>query len=467
MPLPELQTSPKEVYARRQIQRVSRNRLPGPLRVATVIRLVVTTILLAVLGPADAAPASGAGGWLYDGDWLRGYVGLRFALTFPSNKTFAAPFEFEDNPPFDSANAQLGLDLSRYLSLELALDYYEPPYDVQGIDGGIGEITAYSIVPQARLRYPLFQDRLVPYLVGGVGIGYSELSDPRQLSDQPGVPSLSGKDSAIAGTIGLGADYFVANNVALNLEVKQLFFRPTLQEVYRGNPEIPPQPIEVNLDATILSAGLRLFFPQAAPAGAFPGRDWRPQHPEGPRGYFGLRFGGWWLQDAHFSQGLTAQTGSGQQQLSSIVLGADTTRYLGIELAIDYYETEVNSDALGVKINEMSVWDFLAQVRARYPLLEHRLVPYALAGVGFGFNEFNDTTAIGESPEGPKFDSRDFAPAASLGLGLDYFVADNIALEVETKYLFFRPDIKLQDGTTNTANLDTLFLGLGARVFFP
>ena len=51
------------------------------------------------------------------------------------------------------------------------------------------------------------------------------------------------------------------------------------------------------------------------------------------------------------------------------------------------------------------------------------------AGVGISFGEFKD-----RKPHGRNLDvgGEDFAPAAVAGIGLEYFVASNITLGVET-----------------------------------
>lgn len=431
-------------------------------RILCTVFLLVSPLFAAFANAA--APVTGEGGWLYDGDWLRGYIGLRFGVAFPSNREFGSGFSFNEGGAQQSPNAQVGMDLSRYLSLELDLSYYETDYDAAGA-GTVGEITIYSLIPQIRVRYPMYSDRFVPYLVGGVGIGFTETSDPTPITAKPGVPILSGKESSVAGSVGVGFDYYLAQNLALNLEAKQLFFRPSLSVKYLSTGQTGEN-VDLNLDATILSLGLRLYFPESAAAGTFPGVSWNALDPDGITGYIGLGFGFWHMTNSDFTAGLEAQAGGDQQQLSALKVGADLNRWLGLELAVDYYETEVNDVSTNLKINELSVWSFVAQARARYPLYDYRLVPYALAGLGFGFIEFNDTTEYGNAPGAPRLGGPNYAPAATLGVGVDWFVASNIALEAETKYLFLRPDVEI-DGRAQGANLDTLLLALGLRVFFP
>jgi hypothetical protein len=52
----------------------------------------------------------------------------------------------------------------------------------------------------------------------------------------------------------------------------------------------------------------------------------------------------------------------------------------------------------------------------------------------------------------------------SIGAGVEYFVAYNIALGIESKYVFEHPDVQI--GTMNTDfGLDSILLTVGLRVF--
>lgn len=53
-----------------------------------------------------------------------------------------------------------------------------------------------------------------------------------------------------------------------------------------------------------------------------------------------------------------------------------------------------------------------------------------------------------------------------MGAGIAWFIASNLALELESKYLFLRPDLAL-DGHSQGTTPDTLLPDLGLRVYFP
>lgn len=69
-------------------------------------------------------------------------------------------------------------------------------------------------------------------------------------------------------------------------------------------------------------------------------------------------------------------------------------------------------------IGEYAICTYVPQLRVRYPLFDGRLMPYLVTGTGFSFG------------------GEDFAPVTVAGIGIEYFVASNMALGAETKYLY-------------------------------
>ena len=106
------------------------------------------------------------------------------------------------------------------------------------------------------------------------------------------------------------------------------------------------------------------------------------------------------------------------------------------------------------------------QLRLRYPLRQGRLTPYALAGVGVSFTEINDQKE-------PVFDfdididGNTWDVVGALGAGVEYFVASNIALGMEAKYLISRGHEIRLEGRTSDVKLDSLLFSFGLRIFFP
>jgi opacity protein-like surface antigen len=96
-------------------------------------------------------------------------------------------------------------------------------------------------------------------------------------------------------------------------------------------------------------------------------------------------------------------------------------------------------------------------------VLDGRLVPYAVGGIGAGYAEFND-----RKPPGVGFaiDSTSWGFAATAGAGVEYLVASNIAAGIEARYLTSRGHtVKIGDGRTQDANFDAVLLTVGLRIY--
>ena len=152
--------------------------------------------------------------------------------------------------------------------------------------------------------------------------------------------------------------------------------------------------------------------------------------------------------------------------------GVDFSRHWGVEFAAEglperleasLLETTLSTPGQG-EVVEYAVWTNILQARFRYPLLNGRLVPYAVAGGGLGFTEFNDRRQpVGQNGVNSGFDTS-FVAAA--GLGMEYFVAKNIAIGIQAKHIFmFDADITVNNQPA-ALQLDPLFLTLGLRAFF-
>jgi opacity protein-like surface antigen len=99
--------------------------------------------------------------------------------------------------------------------------------------------------------YPLYEDRLVPYALGCVGVGIAEFGD--QTPEAQSITTGHSQSVSVVGTAGAGLDYFVINNVALNVEAKYRIFQSSMLD-------INGVPYTVNLTGVLISGGLRIFF---------------------------------------------------------------------------------------------------------------------------------------------------------------------------------------------------------------
>ena len=393
------------------------------------VTLVVAGLALVIL---SAAPASAQ-----DSERPRYYLHLRGQDTNPITEVH------------DHWGLSLGANLGRWWGAELSMDTFERHIDRHGHT--IGEYGVVGLIPQVRLRYPLLGDRLVPYVVGGVGVALTEFNDSKPRIPASDVRGAS-KTLPVA-TLGVGIEYYFADNLAVGVELKHMFAE---DQTFRVNGERHSQEVA----STFLTLGLRLLVPELMPPAAAP-----PPEPAAARLYLGIRFGGAIATDRHnFSTAdirpePPAYFGTANQFVGG-ALGVDFGRYLGVELAADGYEVVLADD--GRSLIEAAIMHLIPQLRVRYPVLDGRLVPYALAGVGAGYVELNDRKQPGL---GVDIDASKWGVAAALGAGVEYFVASNIAFGLEARYLTNRGhDVRI--GTReDSGHFDAVTVALTLRVF--
>ena len=169
-----------------------------------------------------------------------------------------------------------------------------------------------------------------------------------------------------------------------------------------------------------------------------------------PRGYLHLKF-----RDTDNLTGVHDYYGFG--------LGANLNRYFGIELSGDRFEIFPKVSGLGT-IGEYGVFALVPQLRLRAPTFNARLVPYLLGGAGIALTDFND-----RKPRGFGVAVRDASSTAvgTLGAGIEYFIADNIAFSAEFKYLFAEAQTLRVGGVPHRLDVSSPLTSLGLRLFFP
>jgi opacity protein-like surface antigen len=143
----------------------------------------------------------------------------------------------------------VGVNLGRYAGIELSVENRELTLHDAGI-GTLGEYALFPILLQGRLRYPLLQGRLEPYVIGGAGIELAELNDS---SDAPAGLHVSADDQTLVGAIGGGLEYFVTENISIAWELKYVISRG--HELQLGHRAA----VSGNLDSLFLSIGVRAY----------------------------------------------------------------------------------------------------------------------------------------------------------------------------------------------------------------
>jgi opacity protein-like surface antigen len=394
----------------------------------TTRALLACGLLLVALLPAVARAE--------DSDRVRFYLGLRGQDTNPAAGTH------------DAWGLSLGANLGRYWGLELSTDTYERRVKSEGTS--VGEYGVVALVPQLRLRYPLLGDRLVPYVVGGVGLGLTSFNDRKP--NGFGRSIRDKESSALVGTLGAGLEYFIADNIAVGAEVKYVLAGDTTIRI-DGAPQ------EQRIHTPLFALALRMFVPELNPA---PLADAGADSPM--RLYLGVRAGAAITTDRHSVETLTivpeppAYFSEGNQMFGA-ALGLNVGRHWGVELVADTYEAQLADPALG-SLKELAIVTIIPHVRGRYPLLGGRLVPFLSAGVGVGYLEPNDAKApsVERNPEG-----NSFGVAAAGGAGFEYFVVSNISLGLDARFQTSRGHSVRVDGRERSAHADAVIVAFTLR----
>lgn len=388
----------------------------------------------------------------------RGYLALRYGRAFYADQDIVNGFRIAGDSGQELFAVGVGFNWGRYFGLEASGEFYESDLNDLSTGNKTGEYTVVTFLPQIRLRYPLMDDRLTPYVVGGAGVALTEFNDRTPAGSEPGVNVFKGVEISFIYSVGGGLEYFIADNLALNFEAKYVF--------HDADATVNGVSTTADLDSLLLSGGLRLFFPgpqKAAPTRPPSAADWWNFDGSQLRPYLGLRLGVPYILDNQITPGFDLPTEE-RQQLMSGSLGFDLNRHWGVEFFVNHYETDVNATGMG-KVAEFAIWNFGSQLRVRYPIMEDRWVPYLIGGVGAGSVEVNDRTVLGVSGMVPRFSADSFAPIFTLGAGIEYFIADNFALGLESKYLYHRNDVEV-GGVKQEVNIDAILTSLGLRIYF-
>lgn len=380
---------------------------------------------------------------------FRPYFSLRYGNYFFLDSDAVPGAELKTPAQEQSPAATVGIDLGRYLGLELAIDYTKTNL-LEANGDKAGDYSTAALVGQLRYRHPLYSGRLVPYGVLGAGAGLGEFSGREDFGFQGG-----GSDWAPLGVVGLGAEYFIFDNIAVGLESKYLFgFSPQV----RLDGERPA----LTADSVGITAGMRVYLDSLAVGDRRSNMPMvEPRDTAKPRTYVGLRLGRGFFTDTSTNSGIEINTRSGL--LPNIALGMNFNEYLGAEFAFEYTRSQLRSATLG-DITGYPVWTVSVLGRARYPLWRDRVSPYLLGGVGVGFAETGDRDQPFDVARFSGGQNRSFV--AVLGGGVEYFLEQNVAIGIEAKYTSrFSTDFAI-DGRADTLSPDFVSLTAGFRIFF-
>jgi opacity protein-like surface antigen len=345
----------------------------------------------------------------------------------------------------------VGANFNRYFGAELAFDAYE--IDLEDARFGVvGEQAMNSLVPQVRVRYPIGSQRWVPYALGGVGVAFLQFNDPKPVAFGR---EIQAEGARLAVNMGLGLEYFLADNVTFSLEAKYHWVQP-LDVTIEGERR------RRDFSAPTVTMGLRAYFFENQPS-----RLVEAGPPGVHRLYFGARFGGSvltgrkWAHDVRLEPEESA-IGDVVNHFGGLALGANFGRHWGVELAGDFTEYALDVDPFGV-IGEYSVYTAVPHLRLRVPLKRGRIVPYVMGGMGIVYAEFND-----RKPGGVDLPTRAAGvhPAVSAGAGVEYFFARNFSMNFDTRWLYtWNHELDVVDRFKRRGDFSSVNFHLGFRVY--
>jgi opacity protein-like surface antigen len=318
-----------------------------------------------------------------------------------------------------------GYNIDRHWGVELQAHGTEP--DVRSDQyGKIKEFSNITIVPALRWRYPI--GRLVPYLTLGVGGSLNEVND----TGNPRI-KLEADRSSVVGAVGLGLEYFLADDVAIGAAM-HTFIYPDVDTsmVVRDQANRVTFRDDSSVDLTAISAlvHMRIFLGEQADDGK-PRRlflaDRGPFDTEDPRGYLYLLGGHTQLFDTDFIGGMELKAPGDFNATLGGGLGVNLSRHWGAEIQLLNTEPNINLSGIG-KFAELSNFTVMPLARFRWPFQQGRLVAFATAGIGVAFNDVNDAReSVDQFNVGtvtaPKVRIIDETSiAGQVGFGVEYFL---------------------------------------------
>ncbi len=226
--------------------------------------------------------------YLFNKKDLNVAIGVRstyFQLTDSNRRHIVGHLNaLEEDQNFIPYKPMVQVNLSKYLALEFGYDEFmaralnEPDYAKIWSDGNL-EWGTYMFALQ--FRWPHFHRSLVPYVLGGVT--YNQVSFKAQNWWHHGFPDLAtynawvgqgnrtenytdyrrliSADNSWGTLLGIGVDYFVWKNLALNLDVRYHWTYSNLTYRLAVNGGVSdPELGTFNMNSWIIGLGLKYFF---------------------------------------------------------------------------------------------------------------------------------------------------------------------------------------------------------------
>jgi opacity protein-like surface antigen len=162
----------------------------------------------------------------FDTDELRGYfIGVgghtqMFSDEFGGGIELKAPGDFNA-----TLGGGMGVNFDRNWGAEILLTNTDPNVNLRPL-GKFAEFSNFTVMPQARFRWPFLGGRLVPYATAGVGVAFYNINDKRGTVDIPTergnavtthTPTIKTDETTVAASAGVGVEYFLNHHVSFGV----------------------------------------------------------------------------------------------------------------------------------------------------------------------------------------------------------------------------------------------------------
>lgn len=344
----------------------------------------------------------------------------------------------------------IGLNFDQHWGAEMAGDVFERYVEPDGY-GGLGEMSINAMMPQARFRWPLWNDRLVPYALIGAGPVFYQFNDQANAGLGREIDS---EGWVFGATAGAGLEYFLSDNITFVVEGKYMWLDDMTVNVDGVG-------LQQDYSSFLATIGLRIYFDENHP------RPFAEQDDDIPTRFsVGFQYGGSILTDDVIAPGITLDPeasayGRTLNQYPSLTLGWNWGEHWGLDLMIGGGEQRVVIDGVGT-VAEYAVVAGLPKLRYRWPLAGGKWVPYAAVGIGGTYSEINDAKISGAITD---VGGKGFRPAASIGGGLEYFVTRNFSLTTDLWWLYTWNHTLSVNNVESTGDLSTLQIQIGFRAY--
>ena len=164
----------------------------------------------------------------FDTDERRYYLYALGGHTALFDRSFGGNVDLADPGDFNATlGAGAGVNLDKHWGVEI--QFFDVAPNINGDPfGKFSEVDNLTFLLMGRFRWPFLRGRLVAFATAGIGAGTYDLNDSRTFVDIPlenggavvgQPPKLTLQSTSVAGTVGVGVEYFLNHHISFGLSV--------------------------------------------------------------------------------------------------------------------------------------------------------------------------------------------------------------------------------------------------------